>query len=167
MILYMGLDCSTKAIHCVVLNEQEEIAITHKWEHLSGKFEERFYGFTPNFYLDMSKIKVMLSAERELDATVEEAIYIQNPKTTVELAHVVGCVKMSCHLSGMLISGVDNRRWKKDILDKGNAKKPDIMEFAVDKWGKEHFPEQDFADAACIALYGLRKAQGVLDAREK
>jgi len=32
------------------------------------------------------------------------------------------------------------------------------MEFAVDKWG-DIFLEQDFADAACIALYGLKESK--------
>ena len=29
------------------------------------------------------------------------------------------------------------------------------MAFAIDKWG-DIFKEQDYADAACIALWGLR-----------
>ena len=31
----------------------------------------------------------------------------------------------------------------------------DIMKFAVEKWG-DVFEEQDFADAACIALWGIQ-----------
>ena len=45
--------------------------------------------------------------------------------------------------------------WKKIIVGKGNAKKSDIMAFAVSKWG-DVFPEQDYADAACIALWRKR-----------
>ena len=46
--------------------------------------------------------------------------------------------------------------WKKQILGKGNVKKPDIKKFAIDKWG-DVFPEQDYADAACIALWNKRR----------
>jgi hypothetical protein len=31
------------------------------------------------------------------------------------------------------------------------------MEYVKNKWVKEEFIEQDYADAACIALYGLRE----------
>ena len=88
-------------------------------------------------------------------ATVEAAIYIQNPRTTLSIAYVVGSVWSSLSSVEICTELVDNRRWKKDILGKGNAKKPDIKQFAVDKWG-DVFKEQDFADAACIALWGKR-----------
>ena len=51
---------------------------------------------------------------------------------------------------------IDNRSWKKEIVGKGNAKKEDIKKYAIDKWG-EKFPEQDYADAACIALWNKRR----------
>ena len=37
-------------------------------------------------------------------------------------------------------------------------KKPDIMKFAQEKWG-DVFVEQDFADAACIALWCNEKGE--------
>ena len=51
---------------------------------------------------------------------------------------------------------VDNTKWKKDIVGKGNASKKEIKEYAIEKWG-EIFPEQDFADAACIALWAKQE----------
>ena len=53
---------------------------------------------------------------------------------------------------------MDNNTWKRQVLGRGNAKKSDIMKFAVDLWG-DRFPEQDYADAACIALWGKRYAR--------
>ena len=41
------------------------------------------------------------------------------------------------------------------IIILGKDKKSDIMKFAVDLWG-DRFPEQDYADAACIALWGKK-----------
>ena len=48
--------------------------------------------------------------------------------------------------------------WKKVIVGSGNASKKDIMAFASDKWG-DIFPEQDYADAACIALWAKRRIE--------
>ena len=87
---------------------------------------------------------------------IEQAIFIQNPKTTVEIANVIGCVRTISNIRGYDVVMVDNRRWKKDVLGKGNAAKPDIMEYAIEKWGKV-FPEQDFADAACIAAWKVKE----------
>jgi Holliday junction resolvasome RuvABC endonuclease subunit len=50
---------------------------------------------------------------------------------------------------------VDNRKWKKVIIGKGNASKSEIMDFSISQWG-DLFPEQDYADAACIALWRKR-----------
>jgi Holliday junction resolvasome RuvABC endonuclease subunit len=50
---------------------------------------------------------------------------------------------------------VDNRAWKKVIIGKGNASKSEIMDFAISQWGGV-FSEQDYADAACIALWRKR-----------
>jgi hypothetical protein len=30
------------------------------------------------------------------------------------------------------------------------------MKYAIEKWG-DNFPEQDYADAACIALYSVKE----------
>ena len=35
--------------------------------------------------------------------------------------------------------------------------KDEVKVYAQSKWNKDTFDEQDYADAACIALYGLRK----------
>ena len=90
------------------------------------------------------------------NAAIEAAIFIQNPKTTIAIANVVGAVWSTLLIAGISTTLIDNRQWKKIILDKGNATKEDIKTFAVSKWG-EKFPEQDYADAACIALWNKRR----------
>ena len=77
-------------------------------------------------------------------------------KTTIAIAHVVGAAWLALENIGIPAILIDNRRWKKVILGKGNASKTDIKDFAVDKWG-DRFPEQDYADAACIALWNKRR----------
>jgi len=154
-IVFMGLDCSTKAIHSVLLDVDENIKVQHKWARAEKTFPERFPLLIKNFWDDISRIKIIHTEQRRFIATVEESLYIQYPRTAVQLASVVGCVKFCCYYNGFQLIGVDNKSWKKIIVGSGNASKDDIMAFAIEKWG-DVFEEQDFADAACIALWGLK-----------
>ena len=72
------------------------------------------------------------------------------------LASVVGAVWAILVLQGIPTVRVDNNTWKKDVVGKGNVKKDEIKRFAEEKWG-DKFPEQDYADAACIALWNKRR----------
>ena len=147
--MYLGIDCSTKAIHAIVLDEQENIIEQYKWHSTEKDFVDRFPEILEKFRSNLSTI-----SNTDL-AMVEAAIYIQNPRTTLSIAYVVGSVWSFLSSANIRTQLVDNRRWKKDILSKGNAKKADIKKYAVEKWG-DVFNEQDFADAACIALWGKR-----------
>ena len=148
--MYLGLDCSTLAIHGTILDNEEQIVSIHKWGSKKKTFDERFPEILVDFSKDLSKIKVTKSF-------IEAAIFIQNPKTTIAIAHVVGAVWFALIKEGIDTVIIDNRQWKKNILDKGNASKIDIKNFAIDKWG-DIFPEQDYADAACIALLNKRSS---------
>ena len=157
--LYMGIDCSSKAIHSVWVDDQERVVTQCKWGSKKKNFEERFLDFSGTFWDSLSKIKVVLNDIVPVQAAVEAAIYIQNPKATIAIASVAGLARFACHMNGFECEFVDNTKWKRDILGKGNASKVEIKEFAVDKWGAEKFPEQDFADAACIALWKKRRIE--------
>ena len=150
--MYLGLDCSTFAIHGVLLDKSENLVSMYKWGSKQKKFEERFPEILLGFSKDLSKIKVI-----EFTA-IEAAIFIQNPKTTISIAHVVGATWLVLLNVGIPSILIDNRQWKKVILKKGNASKSEIKQFAVDKWG-DIFPEQDYADAACIALWNKRRSE--------
>ena len=154
-IAYVGFDCSSKAIHGVVMDKDFNIIAQHKWASKEKTFEKRFPEFATNFCNDLSKIVLNPKTEKAKVA-IEQAVFIQNPRTTVEIANVIGCVRTACYLQNFDVSVVDNTKWKRDIVGKGNAKKPDIMAHAVEKWG-EVFPEQDFADAACIAAWIVKE----------
>jgi len=143
-----GFDCSSKAIHVALLDSGENIISMAKFESKDKDYEIRFYEILDKFE-DYSGI-IDIST-----AAIESAIYIQNAKATIAIASVVAGVKLQLHRSGTPFASVDNKVWKKIIVGKGNAKKSDIMAFAVSKWG-DVFPEQDYADAACIALWRKR-----------
>ena len=155
--IYMGLDCSSKAIHSVWIDDQERLIAQCKWASKKKNFEERFLDFGVDFWDSLSKIKVILGDRVTVQAAVEAAIYIQNPKATIAIASVAGLARFACFGHGFECEFIDNTKWKRDILGKGSASKLEIKEFAMAKWGEEQFPEQDFADAACIALWQKRR----------
>lgn len=147
---YLGLDCSSLAVHGVIINDDEEIISMHKWGSKNKDFSQRFPEITLDFFDELSRIN-------NIDkSSIEAAIFIQNPKTTIAIAHVVGAVWLSLLWKGIETNRIENTKWKKIILNKGNASKDDIKQFSIDKWG-DIFPEQDYADAACIALYSKRR----------
>ena len=145
-----GFDCSSKAIHLSLIDEDENVTGLEKFESGDKDYETRFYEILDKFEAYSGIIDISTAA-------IESAIYIQNAKATIAIASVVAGVKLQLHRSGTPFASVDNKVWKKIIVGTGNAKKSDIMAFAVSKWG-EVFPEQDYADAACIALW--RKKDG-------
>ena len=149
--MYLGLDCSTLAVHAAVVNDKEELVSLHKWGSKEKKFDDRFPEIFTKFSEDLSKIKVIDSA------AIAAAIFIQNPKSTIAIANVAGAVLGFLVTSKIPTVFIDNRHWKKFILEKGNASKEDIKKFAIEKWG-DIFPEQDYADAACVALCNKRRS---------
>ena len=150
-IFYMGLDCSSRAVHAVVLDLNERIIAKEKWSSTCPDFIERFPEMLMKFNGSLSKIKVTLKA------AVESAIFIQNPKSTMEIATVVGGVRLICSQHGLICVPVDNRHWKKIVLGKGNLNKKAIKSYTIEKWG-DIFKEQDWSDAACVALWVKRRA---------
>ena len=147
---YLGLDCSTLAIHGVLIAQDERIIEQFKWGSPKKSFDERFPEILLGFSKDLSRIDITDKA------SIEAAIFIQNPKTTIAIAHVVGTAWFLLIQKGIEAIRVDNKRWKKEVVGKGNASKTDIKNYAIDKWG-DIFPEQDYADAACIALWNKRR----------
>ena len=148
--VYMGIDCSSKAVHAVLVDSTETVIAQGKWDSKIKDFSLRILEIARKFEQDLSKIKV------ETEAAVEAAIFIQNPKSTMEISGVVQGVRILCSQRDIYCHPVDNRHWKKYILGKGNANKQGIKEFTVDKWG-DIFSEQDWCDAACVALWIKRR----------
>jgi len=153
--IFMGVDCSSRAVHAVLVDEHEQIVGQGKWRSASVDFNERFLEIMQKFSQDLSKITLIQ------EAAVESAIFIQNPKSTMEIATVVGGVRLICNQHGLGCMPVDNRHWKKYILGKGNLNKKAIKAFTIEKWG-DIFKEQDWSDAACIALWIKRRARDEL-----
>ena len=150
--MFMGVDCSSRAVHVVLVDADERVVGQGKWRSSEDDFNVRFLEIMQKFNEDLSRIKVIR------EAAVESAIFIQNPKSTMEIATVVGGVRLICSQNGLSCTPVDNRHWKKHVLGKGNLNKKAIKAFTIDKWG-DIFKEQDWSDAACIALWMKRRVQ--------
>ena len=147
--MYMGIDCSSKAVHAVLLNSSEDVVGQGKWSSINKEFNLRFLEIMRDFCKDLSNISYIEKA------AVESAIFIQNPKSTIEIASVVAGVRLLCDQVGINCEPIDNRKWKKHILGKGNLGKPQIKEYTIKTWG-DIFAEQDWCDAGCIALWSRR-----------
>ena len=51
--MYLGLDCSTLAIHGILLDEKEKIVSFYKWGSKKKSFEERFSEILLDFFEDL------------------------------------------------------------------------------------------------------------------
>jgi Holliday junction resolvasome RuvABC endonuclease subunit len=151
---HLGLDTSSKAIHIVILDENENLLNIYKADCNTKKaFKDRFPELMDNFAR-------ILVEDIDIDtvdyAVIEEPIFAQNRNVVRTLSEVVGAVWGTLCLSDIPTTLVDNGTWKKQILGSGKATKDDILEYAIEKWG-DKFPEQDYADAACVALYSVKE----------
>ena len=98
---YLGLDCSSLAVHGVIIDDDEKIISMHKWGSKNKDFSQRFPEITLDFFDELSRIN-------NIDkSSIEAAIFIQNPKTTIAIAHVVGAVWLS-----LLWKGIETNRYK-------------------------------------------------------
>ena len=154
---YLGLDSSSKAIHGVILDEKENLISIHKFTcNVKNPFKERFSELIDNFVGDLGKINVVKNIDHVF---IEEPIFAQNRSVVRTLSEVVGAVWAIMVICDLPTQLVDNGTWKKNVIGNGKAKKDDIMNYAIEKWG-DKFPEQDYADAACIALYAVKEKNG-------
>jgi Holliday junction resolvasome RuvABC endonuclease subunit len=93
---------------------------------------------------------------------IEEVIIGNNRKYSLQLAEMKGAVLASmAHLrmfKGIDTRTVDNKVWKREMLDNGNASKQEIQNYIIETYPR-YAPfcgGQDEFDAVVIALYGLR-----------
>lgn len=151
--MIIGLDCSSKSIHAVVLNQDGDLVYKEAWttkaRDMDAKLFELQEGFTSGLY--------RIIGDGTAIAVIENPIYIQSGKATIEISQVIGFVKAELNRFGLLVWGVQNTVWKKVVLGDGTSNKERIAMFAKARWGDVFEGSQDFADAACVALYGVEK----------
>ena len=151
----LGIDSSTKFVHAVCLDDNGDICSLLKSAGLIDGTRDSDYcalWLVKNFESLYNQQK----CDDSVSLFIENPVYIQNVKTSFTIAAIVFGIKTLWFNKDVYFTGVDVRSWKKDVLGNGKADKAAIMAFAKTRWG-DAITEQDFADAACIALYGLRR----------
>tara|TARA_R100000781_G_C4023160_1_gene107891 strand:- start:38 stop:535 length:498 start_codon:yes stop_codon:yes gene_type:complete len=152
---YVGIDCSSKAVHIVVLDGKEQLIDKFKWSSNLKTADARFLDIVDQIHDNLPNFK-----DVEL-VCVEDSLYIQNPLTTRTITAIVYSIVYFLHHYDIRCLTAKPQQWKKvlgntEVFKKGQAKGT-IMNYVKEKWMKDDFTEQDYADAACIALHGLKQ----------
>ena len=104
-------------MHGALVDDKEELISLYKWNSKEKSFDLRFPDMIKGFSEELSTI------DKVDFAAIEAAIFIQNPKATIAIANVVGAVWGFLLKEDISTTIIDNRRWKKIIVGKGNANK--------------------------------------------
>ena len=159
----MGIDCSKYKVHMVILDNQSNVYKQYCVESKSKNELQRTVELNSgveNFLLVESGVE----NPSNIISYIETAIYINNIKTTNDIQRTIVSTQLACNTLNVPCNGVDNQSWKKIVLGNGKSNKEDIWYFATNRWPDIHFAAQDYADAACIALYTyLLNVRGVID----
>jgi len=154
MPIVVGIDSSSKAIHAARM-DGDKLQL-FKWSGTGSKAEDRFYEILESFNTDLQKRK--LNGDKIKFVAIEKPIYTNNAKTVIVLSKIVGAIEYILAYNKISYELVDNRTWKKVVLKNGNATKEEILAYA-EKKHKRKFEEQDYADAVCIAEWGVKQCQ--------
>lgn len=129
-------------------------------------------------YMDAMKVGYQLaktySAKGDFYAFPEKPIFWRGGRSTLPLAQISGALCAGLWAGGA-ISVIEsmNTQWKKDVVGKGTASKPEIAIGLKKVWPsmyqyiarnhttgvKNPVPDQDLIDSACINIYGQRIAE--------
>lgn len=152
----MGVDPDSKQITLVILNENGEWmgSYMHKLKHDNNYREltDELVKMIISPTMSGNTFCIPLPLQK---ACIEEGLFIQNPKTTLKIAYVIGYIMGVIKRNNVPVELVNNKTWKKVVIGNGNATKEQIMEYAKAKWG-DKIKSQHMADAACIAEYATK-----------
>lgn len=138
----------------VGLNLEGNVTIIRSWKSKSNGTEIRFRELFAQFDDYLSEQKDHL---KNVVATIENPIYVQNAKSTIAITNVIAGVKIALTRHNINYFGIENTSWKKDVVGNGRAKKEEIAEFTDARWPEAKLDEQDYKDAACISLWGVMR----------
>lgn len=147
----VGIDSDSRQITAVLL-EDKKLLLEFDTSSNKANWDDRFIEIDYSFHKFLE----------DLDAVdlvvVEEAIYRQNPRTTVRLSHVVGMIHSACIHRGFNCIIIKPTVWKYKVIGIGKSRcnKDEVKRFvsslypeiALDK-------ETHYYDALCIALFGF------------
>ena len=145
-----GIDIDSRKFGVVLLEDNLEPTFVF-FESKSKNVQERIFDLHDEFD------KLVIKGLKPDKIFIEEAIYIQNFKTSKSISESIGNCKLLCRLNTIPFQMVPNKTWKKHIVGNGNATKEDIKNFIVKQHPELCDEPQDIFDAFCIALFGTKK----------
>lgn len=83
----------------------------YRFSRISYQIHRKF----PKFLEDLGKIKLTYFNPK---VAIEAPLFIQNPRTTIQLSAVIYCVYFICHFKGLVPELIENTKWKKGVLEK-------------------------------------------------
>jgi Holliday junction resolvasome RuvABC endonuclease subunit len=152
-MLIAGVDCSSKNIAITVLTTDKLLREARYIESNLKNMDMRL----SDLVLQFEGLGIFEAEEPITFLAVENPVYLSNPKASSGIAQVIGYVKSVAARHNVNFLGIDNRSWKKSVLGNGAADKDMIMKFSQSNWGKDAIYNQDLADSACVALWGVMR----------
>lgn len=149
--MIFGVDLGSRTVHLVGIN-QYGFGLRFKIEAQIG-----------TRWNELGQISSQINERVLWDDTVfvEEPPYVNNRRTFLALGQTCGAVLAACQAPTYVVPVA---KWKQEVVGKGSAGKP-----VVAAWLSAHHPDiyaatahdQNFVDAACIALYGKAVLDGM------
>lgn len=165
--IVIGIDPSSKKLAVVWSVDDGPLhGFTHssKQADLNDRCAE-FYRITRSFYRGVS----MQHQDHEIHVFLEAPVLGRGgARSTIVQAKVNGAIVAGCLVAGAVkVHDVNNQSWKKKVVGKGNAGKPDIKKWVAQYWRQLYVianngKDQDLIDAGCIMRYG-QDIVGVLE----
>lgn len=141
-----GCDFSSKAVDIVLLDEDTDAAVWHRFElHGQDAFDRA------------RSVRAAMPARGWWEDQGVLAVGIEQPRgrfALVDLGRIQGAV-LACLPTSLLVQPWNPAQWRKQVGLPGNAPKLSVAGWAIARWTNAPGPyalEQDSCDAFCIAL---------------
>jgi len=144
----LGCDCNSRSITCALIDTEVKNITTFE---VIGGDKNDYKQRVKNMLFEFNGLIKRIVPDV---VYIEQAVMLQNVKTTLMIDGVVSVVRDCCILNNIVYEIIDNKSWKKSVIGNGKASKEEIMEFARLKGGCK-ITSQDVADAIAIATFGL------------
>lgn len=161
MTTIIGIDPSSKKVAATITVDEKQLFmdVCQLPEAIEDACHQAFI-YTQN-------LVTRYGGKNEVVVFVEEPVLGRGGAwTTIRQSQIRGCIIGGARSMGSAVYGVNNQRWKKEVLGAGNIRKDQIPIYVKELWpnafemaGKDG----DLIDSACINRYGSH----VLNLRER
>lgn len=151
----LGIDPSSKKL-AICLTQSlsgREVPGLHKISLPEGVHRATGAAFSEafSFFQDFSNLEAV--------TYMEAPVVGRGIGSTIIQAQVGGAVLAAACNAGMKLNLVNVSSWKKEVVGKGNAKKPEVAAWLKKSWNEAYTPaagDQDLIDACALNRYGVQ-----------